>query len=107
MANLTPQEYVNNDYGNFNLIRAIRIDSVNSGFKNSVQFFIWIIQYFKIKRIWGLSENDVRKEIWIVISSYVIVAIATKKFKLSYSWYEVMEKISISELERIRLKNLV
>ena len=44
MANLTPQEYVKNDYGDFNLIRAIRIDSTNSVFKSSVQFFIWIIQ---------------------------------------------------------------
>ena len=44
MANLTPQEYVKNDYGDFNLIRAIRINSTNSVFKSSVQFFIWIIQ---------------------------------------------------------------
>ena len=40
MANLTPQEYVKNDYGDFNLIRAIRINSTNSVFKSSVQFFI-------------------------------------------------------------------
>jgi len=70
-------------------------------------FFKWIKQHLKIQTFWGHSENAVRTQIWIAISTYVIVAIAKKKLKLSYSLYEILQQISISAFERTPLKNLV
>lgn len=70
-------------------------------------FFKWIKQHLKIQTFWGHSENAVRTQIWIAISTYVIVAIARKKLKLSYSLYEILQQISISAFERTPLKNLV
>jgi hypothetical protein len=63
--------------------------------------------HLKIQTFWGHSENAVRTQIWIAISTYVIVAIAIKKLKLSYSLYEILQQISISAFERTPLKNLV
>jgi hypothetical protein len=42
-------------------------------------FFKWIKQHLKILTFWGQSENAVRTQIWIAISTYIIVAIAKKK----------------------------
>jgi hypothetical protein len=89
MANLTPQEYVNNDYGNFNLIRAIRIDSVNSGFKNSVQFFIWIIQ----------TEDKKAKIINLWTNNYEVDGITYKK-NTNGKYFEIDENNPIAVIKR-------
>ena len=70
-------------------------------------FFKWIKQHLKIQKFWGHSENAVRTQIWIAIASYVIVAIAKKKLKLSHSLYEILQQISLAAFERTPLKNLV
>ena len=46
-------------------------------------FFKWIKQHLKIKSFWGHSENAVKTQVWIAISSYVLVAIAKKKIYAS------------------------
>lgn len=69
-------------------------------------FFKWIKQHLKILDFWGHSENAVRTQVWIAISTYVIVAIAKKKLDLSASLYEILQGISISAFDRIPIKNL-
>jgi len=69
-------------------------------------FFKWIKQHLKILTFWGQSENAVRTQIWIAISTYLIVAIAKKKLDLSQSMYEILQLISISAFDKTPLKNL-
>lgn len=66
-------------------------------------FFKWIKQHLKIKSFWGNSENAVRTQIWIAISTYILVAIAKKKFKIDRSLYEMLQYISLSPFERISI----
>jgi hypothetical protein len=69
-------------------------------------FFKWIKQHLKIQTFWGESENAVRTQIWIAISTYLIVIIAKKKLKISQTLYEMLQLISLSAFDRTPLKNL-
>jgi hypothetical protein len=69
-------------------------------------FFKWIKQHLKILSFWGQSENAVKTQIWIAISTYVIVIIAKKKLKLSQSLYEILQMISLSAFDRTPLSQL-
>jgi transposase len=66
-------------------------------------FFKWIKQHLKIKSFWGQNENAVRSQIWVAISSYVIVAIAKKKLNIPNSLYEILQYISIAPFEKTPL----
>ncbi len=69
-------------------------------------FFKWIKQHLKIQTFWGQSENAVMTQIWIAISTYLIIAIAKKKLNLSQSMYEILQLISISAFDKTPLKSL-
>lgn len=69
-------------------------------------FFKWIKQHLKILSFWGHSENAVKTQIWIAISTYVIVIIAKKKLNLSQTLYEILQMISLSPFERTPLIEL-
>jgi|SRR5678810_1245513 len=63
-------------------------------------FFKWIKQHLKIKSFWGRTENAVKTQIWIAITTYVLVAIAKKKFNLKHSLYEILQVLSICIFEK-------
>lgn len=69
-------------------------------------FFKWIKQHLKIQTFWGQSENAVRTQVWIAISTYLIVIIAKKKLHLQHSLYEILQMISLSAFERTPIKKL-
>jgi len=69
-------------------------------------FFKWIKQHLKIQTFWGKSENAVKTQVWIAISTYLIVIIARKKLKLTQTMYEILQLISLSAFDRTPLKNL-
>ena len=69
-------------------------------------FFKWIKQHLKIQTFWGHSENAVRTQVWIAISTYVLVVIVKKKLKLPHKLYEILQLISLSAFDRTPLKNL-
>ena len=69
-------------------------------------FFKWIKQHLKVKSFWGQSENAVKTQIWIAISTYVLVAIAKKKFLLNQSLYEIFQVLSISIFEKVPINQL-
>lgn len=50
-------------------------------------FFKWIKQNLRIISFWGRNENAVKIQIWIAISTYVLVAIVKKKLKIRHSLY--------------------
>jgi len=60
MANLTPAEYVLNDFGaEAQLIRAVRVDSPNSVWKTTAQPIIWIVRLGKKKAVlYSLITNN-------------------------------------------------
>jgi hypothetical protein len=69
-------------------------------------FFKWIKQHLQILTFWGHSENAVKTQIWIAISTYLIVAIAKKKLNLNQSIYEILQLVSISAFDKTPLKEL-
>lgn len=69
-------------------------------------FFKWIKQHLKILSFWGHSENAVKTQIWIAISSYLIVIIAKKQLNLKYSPYEILQMISLAPFDRTPMKKL-
>jgi hypothetical protein len=69
-------------------------------------FFKWIKQHLKILTFWGQSENAVKTQVWIAISTYIIVIIAKKKLNLSQSLYEILQMVSLSAFDRTPLQKL-
>lgn len=63
-------------------------------------FFKWIKQNLKIKKFYGTSTNAVETQIWIAISTYLIIAIAKKKLKIKAPLYQILHLLSISLFEK-------
>lgn len=63
-------------------------------------FFKWIKQHLKIKAFYGTSENAVKTQVWIAISTYVLIAIIKKKLKLKSSLYSILQILSVTLFEK-------
>lgn len=63
-------------------------------------FFKWIKQHLRIKKFFGTSENAVKTQIWIAVSSYVLVAIMKKRLKIEMTLYTILQILSISLFEK-------
>jgi hypothetical protein len=63
-------------------------------------FFKWIKQHLRIKKFFGTSENAVKTQIWIAISTYVLVAIMKKRLKIDLTLYTILQILSISLFEK-------
>jgi IS4 transposase len=66
-------------------------------------FFKWIKQHLRIKAFYGTSDNAVRTQIWIAISTYVLVAILKKHLKTELSLYTMLQILSVSLFQKIEL----
>jgi uncharacterized protein DUF4372/DDE family transposase len=66
-------------------------------------FFKWIKQHLRIKSFYGLSANAVKTQIWIAISTYVLVAIVRKRLGIEHSLYTILQILSVSLFEKIEL----
>jgi IS4 transposase len=66
-------------------------------------FFKWIKQHLRIKAFYGTSDNAVRTQIWIAISSYILVAILKKRLRSELSLYTMLQILSVSLFEKIEL----
>ena len=69
-------------------------------------FFKWIKQHLKVKTFWGNSENAVRIQIYVAISTYCAVAIMEKELNLHRSIYEVLRILGNSLLTKDNVKDL-
>lgn len=67
-------------------------------------FFKWIKQHLRIKRFYGTSENAVKSQIWIAVSTYVLVAIIKKRLHLDLSLYTLLQILSVTLFERIPIQ---
>lgn len=63
-------------------------------------FFKWIKQHLRIKSFYRTSENAVKTQIWIAISTYVLVAIMKKRLKIDLTLYTILQILSISLFEK-------
>src|SRR5437588_6711874 len=64
-------------------------------------FFKWIKQHLRIKVFYGTSENAVKTQIWIAVSTYVLLAIVRKRLGLEASLYQTLQILSLTLFEKV------
>ena len=64
-------------------------------------FFKWIKQHLRIKSFYGTSQNAVNTQIWIAISTYVLIAIMKKRFRIDLPLYTILQIFSITLFEKM------
>jgi hypothetical protein len=70
-------------------------------------FFRWIKQHLRIKAFYGTSENAVKTQIWIAVSSYVLTAILKKRFRIERSLSEIQQIVSTTMFEQVAIYQLL
>lgn len=70
-------------------------------------FFKWVKQNLRIKKFYGTSLNAIETQIWIAISTYLLVAIAKKSLKLTQPLSQILHVLSISLFEKEPLFQLL
>jgi hypothetical protein len=63
-------------------------------------FFKWIKQHLRIKAFYGTSQNAVKTQIWIAVSTYLLVAIARKRLGIEADLYTILQILSVTLLEK-------
>ncbi len=70
-------------------------------------FFKWIKQHLRIKAFFGTSENAVKSQMWIAISTYILVAILKKRMNIDASIYILLQILSLTLFDRTLINQLV
>ena len=70
-------------------------------------FFKWIKQNLRIKAFYGTSENAVYSQIWIAISSYLMVACLNKTYKIDESLSRILQILSVNVFQKIPVTALL
>lgn len=70
-------------------------------------FFKWIKQNLQVKTLWGHSENAVKTQLWIAISTYLIVAYLKHQMKSHLSVYEITQILGVSSFSKIPVNELL
>ena len=70
-------------------------------------FFKWVKMHLRIKAFYGTSENAVKTQIWIAVSIYVLVAIIRKRLGVDLSLYQILQILSISQLEKTPISSVL
>lgn len=70
-------------------------------------FFRWIKQNLRIKSFYGTSENAVRTQIWIAVTTYVLVAIVRKRLQIDLDLYTLLQMLSVYVFEQVPLPQLL
>jgi hypothetical protein len=68
--------------------------------------FKWIKQNLQVKTLWGHSENAVKKQWWIAICTYLIIAYMKHQIKSPYSVYEMTQILCISTFDKTPVNEL-
>jgi hypothetical protein len=69
-------------------------------------FFKWIKQHLRIKAFYGTSMNEVKTQIWIAVSVYVLIAILKKRLQIEQSLYTILQILSLSLFEKTPILQL-
>jgi len=70
-------------------------------------FFRWIKQHLRIKHFYGTSPNAVKTQIWIAVTTYLIVAILHKQLKLHGTLHRTFQLLSVHPFEKVTLNELL
>ena len=63
-------------------------------------FFKWIKQHLRIKSFFGTSENAVKLQVWIAVSTYLLVAIIKKELRITLPLYTILQILSLMQFEK-------
>jgi transposase len=66
-------------------------------------FFKWIKQHLRIKSFYGTSQNAVKSQIWIAVSTYLLVAIVKKELRVDLPLYTILQILSLIQFEKTPL----
>jgi len=66
-------------------------------------FFKWIKQHLRIKAFYGTSINAVKTQIWIAITTYLLVAILKKELAIDHDLYTILQVLSVTLFEKTPL----
>jgi hypothetical protein len=70
-------------------------------------FFKWIKQHLRIKSFVGNGVNAVKTQIWIAVSTYVLVAIIKKRLQIEASLHSMLQVLSLTLFETTSLIDLL
>ena len=70
-------------------------------------FFRWIKGHLRIKHYYGTSPNAVKTQIWIAITTYLIIAILHKQLKLPGTLHRTLQLLSVHPFEKVTLNELL
>jgi len=66
-------------------------------------FFKWIKQHLRIKAFYGTSINAVKTQVWIAITTYLLVAILKKELAIEHDLYTILQVLSVTLFEKTPL----
>jgi len=69
-------------------------------------FFKWIKQHLRLRPFFGESENAVKCQIWIAISTYLLIAILKKTCGIARPMGEILQIFSVTLFENIPINTL-
>ena len=70
-------------------------------------FFKWIKQHLRIKSFFGTSENAVKTQVWVAISTYVLIAIVKKRLRLERCLHEILRVLNLNMFETTPIQALI
>ena len=70
-------------------------------------FFRWIKGHLSIKHYYGTSPNAVKTQIWIAVSTYLMIAILHKQLKLPGTLHRTLQLLSVHPFEKVALNELL
>ena len=101
-ANNTVYSFMTNDFD----LPALSIAELYRERWKVESFFKWIKQHLHIKAFCGTSPNAVHCQIWIAVSTYLLIAIAKKKHDLAISLYTFAQTLGLTLFEKTPIKEL-
>ena len=69
-------------------------------------FFKWIKQHLKVKSFWGYSENAVKVQVYVAITTFVLIALIKQKLKTQLTQYQILQILSLTLLNKTPLNQL-
>lgn len=69
-------------------------------------FFKWIKQHLRIKKFLGTNLNAVYTQIWMAVSTYLLIAIIKKRLNMTQELYTILQILSISIFEKVPINQL-
>lgn len=87
-------------------IPSITISELNRERWNVESFFKWIKHHLKIKSFYGTTRNAFYSQIWIVLCTYLLIALAKKRIRIEQSLYNFFQTLGITLFEKMPINEI-